>query len=62
MGIISSFRIKLQTFRKFRQFSYQSLMYLLEELLGEHGQIDAPVAPDVTTVGQRKSVLPIPIQ
>ena len=24
---------------------------LLENLLGEHGQIDAPVAPDVTTVG-----------
>ena len=27
------------------------LYFLLEDLLGEHRQIDTPVAPDVTTIG-----------
>ena len=26
-------------------------LLLLENLLGEHGEVDAPVAPDVTTIG-----------
>ena len=30
---------------------------LLEDFLGEHGQVDAPVAPDVATLGLEVSVL-----
>ncbi len=29
----------------------QGAEVLLEDFLGEHGQVDAPVAPDVTTFG-----------
>ena len=32
-------------------FSLSFYTSLLENLLGEHGEVDTPVAPDVTTIG-----------